>query len=274
MSKSGKRAIFVSFLLVLICGPSLAKEQRILVQSTTSTQNSGFYDYILPVFEEETGLNVDVVAVGTGQAIHNARNGDADVLLVHAKATEEEFVAGQFGVKRFDLMYNDFVIIGPKSDPSQVGQVMGLKAALDQIYTGVTPFVSRGDDSGTHRVERRLWGLRGDLPEVGMAWYREVGAGMGATIRTAIEMQAYTLTDRATWIAYGHKQDFEIVFEGDKELFNQYGIIALNAELFPHVNAKGAQIFIDWMLSARGQELIAGYAVEGQQLFYPNASPR
>jgi len=274
MSKSGKRAIFVSFLLVLICGPSLAKEQRILVQSTTSTQNSGFYDYILPVFEEETGLNVDVVAVGTGQAIRNARNGDADVLLVHAKATEEEFVAGQFGVKRFDLMYNDFVIIGPKSDPSQVGQVMGLKAALDQIYTGVTPFVSRGDDSGTHRVERRLWGLRGDLPEVGMAWYREVGAGMGATIRTAIEMQAYTLTDRATWIAYGHKQDFEIVFEGDKELFNQYGIIALNAELFPHVNAKGAQIFIDWMLSARGQELIAGYVVEGQQLFYPNASPR
>lgn len=274
MPRLDKWAIIASFLSVLICGPSLAEDQRILVQSTTSTQNSGLYDYILPVFEEETGLNVDVVAVGTGQAIRNARNGDADVLLVHAKAAEDEFIAGGFGVERFDLMYNDFVIIGPASDPSQVGQATGLKAALDRIYTGVTPFVSRGDDSGTHKTELRLWGLRGNLPETGMAWYREVGAGMGATIRTAIEMRAYTLTDRATWIAYGRKQDFEIVFEGDKELFNQYGIIAVNSELFPHVNAVGAQVFIDWMLSAHGQELIAGYLVKGQQLFFPNASPR
>lgn len=274
MLKLGKRAIITLFLSVLICGPSLAEEKRILVQSTTSTQNSGFYDYILPVFEKETGLHVDVVAVGTGQAIRNARNGDADVLLVHAKAAEEEFIAGGFGVKRFDLMYNDFVIIGPASDPLLLGRATGLRAALDRIYTGATPFVSRGDDSGTHKAELRLWALRGDLPEIDMVWYREVGAGMAAAIRTAIEMRAYTLTDRATWIAYGHKQDFEIVFEGDKEMFNQYGIIAVNSELFQNVNAVGAQVFIDWFLSARGQELIAGYLIEGQQLFFPNASPR
>lgn len=272
MLKLNKQAVIAIFLSTLISGPSLAEEQRILVQSTTSTQNSGLYDYILPIFEEETGLNVDVVAVGTGQAIRNAGNGDADVLLVHAKAAEEAFVADGFGVMRFDLMYNDFVIIGPASDPSQVGQAAELQTALDRLYTGVTPFVSRGDDSGTHKAELRLWALRGDVPNMGMGWYREVGAGMGATIRTAIEMQAYTLTDRATWIAYGHKQDFTIVFEGEKELFNQYGIIAVNPELFPHINAEGAKVFIDWMLSAHGQELIADYLVEGQQLFFPNAS--
>ncbi len=268
---TGFRHIMRGFTLaVLLAGVALAGENRVLVQSTTSTQNSGFYDYILPLLEADTGLRVDVVAVGTGQAIRNAMNGDADVLLVHAKPAEEKFVAGGYGLQRFDLMYNDFVLIGPADDPAGLGGADSLDAALTALLAGKAPFVSRGDDSGTNKKELALWAALGTTPTIGDGWYREVGAGMGATIRTAIEMRGYTLTDRATWIAYGDKQDYRVLFEGVPELFNQYGIIALNPEKFPHVNATGAQVFIDWLLSEKGQALIAAYRLGGQQLFFPN----
>jgi tungstate transport system substrate-binding protein len=246
-----------------------AVQDHILVQSTTSTQNSGFYDYLLPIFTAETGIEVRVVAVGTGQAIRNATNGDADVLLVHAKAAELAFVTSGNGIERFDLMYNDFVIIGPRADPIHLSGVADLSEALKLLSNGADIFVSRGDDSGTHQKERQLWDTIGYSPNPS-TWYRETGAGMGATLRTTIEMQAYTITDRATWIAYGAKQDARIVFEGDGALFNQYGIIAVNPAKHPHVNADGAAIFINWMLSPHGQDLIGAYNRNGQQLFFPN----
>ena len=247
-----------------------AAQGHILVQSTTSTQNSGLYDYLLPIFTKETGIDVRVVAVGTGQAIRNATNGDADVLLVHAKAAELAFVASGNGIERFDLMYNDFVIIGPRADPIHVSGVTDLPEALKILSNGAAIFVSRGDDSGTHKKERQLWASIGHTPTPSN-WYRETGAGMGATLRTTIEMQGYTITDRATWIAYEAKQDSRIVFEGDAALFNQYGITAVSPAKHPHVNVDGAAIFINWMLSPHGQDLIGAFARNGQQLFFPNA---
>jgi len=267
-----------ALIAVLLCAASLtqaaANGQRILVQSTTSTQNSGFYDYIVPLFKAETGLDVSVVAVGTGQAIKNAMNGDADVLLVHAREAEEKFVAQGYGLERFDLMYNDFVLIGPKTDPDQVARAANLTEALTRLGTGAAPFISRGDDSGTHKKERALWAAAEMNPTVTDPWYREVGAGMGATLRTAIELGGYTLSDRATWIAYENKLDATILFEGDVALFNQYGIIALNPARFPESNIEGAKVFIDWLLSPHGQDLIAAYQVNGKQLFFPNAKAR
>ncbi len=258
--------------LSILSSAAFAQGDRILVQSTTSTQNSGFYDYILPIFTTETGLRVDIVAVGTGQAIRNAMNGDADVLLVHAKPAEEKFVADGYGVARYDLMYNDFVLIGPQNDPDNLSSAASIGDALTALLDGNTPFVSRGDDSGTNKKELALWESLGVLPTIDDGWYREVGAGMGATIRMTIEMQGYTLTDRATWIAYGDKQNYKIVYQGDPALFNQYGIIAENPDKFPDVNAEGANIFINWLLSPHGQQLIAAYRREGQQLFFPNAA--
>ncbi|MGR3724603.1 substrate-binding domain-containing protein [Abyssibius alkaniclasticus] len=252
--------------LSLIAAPLQAG--TILIQSTTSTQNSGLYSYLLPIFTAETGIEVNVVAVGTGQAIRNAQNGDADVLLVHDQAAEEAFVAEGYGLERYNLMYNDFVLIGPEADPAQVQLAPNLSAALQAIASAEAPFISRGDDSGTHRAELGYWATAGIAP-VG-AWYREAGAGMGATIRVAIESQAYTLSDRATWVSYGEKRDAAIVFSGDPALFNQYGIIALNPERFAHVNSADAETFIKWMLGA-GQAHIAAYQVDGQQLFFPNA---
>lgn len=251
-----------------------AQEGRVLVQSTTSTQNSGLYDYLLPVFEAETGLQVAVVAVGTGQAINNARNGDADVLLVHAKEAEEAFVAQGFGIERYDLMYNDFVLIGPASDPASLGAAQTLGEALTRMATGAAKFVSRGDDSGTHKKERALW-ASASLQDVALPsdWYYESGAGMGATLRVAIELGGYTLTDRASWIAFEGKRDHKILLQGDMALFNQYGIIPVNPEKHAHVNAAGAQRFVDWMLSERGQSLIAAFRIDGEQLFFPNAAP-
>ncbi|PLS22175.1 substrate-binding domain-containing protein [Neptunicoccus cionae] len=249
----------------------LADPARVLVQSTTSTENSGLYAYLLPLFEAETGLRVDVVSVGTGQAIKNARNGDADVLLVHAKAAEEAFVAEGYGVQRFDLMYNDFVLVGPASDPDALRSAKTLTEVLVQIAGSGTPFFSRGDDSGTHKKERSLWAGAGvDVETETGQWYRETGAGMGATLRIAVESEGYTLTDRATWIAFAGKDQHEILFAGDASLFNQYGIIAVNPERHPHVNANGAQQFIGWMLSKEGQSLIGAYTRDGQQLFFPN----
>jgi tungstate transport system substrate-binding protein len=253
--------------------PAQAAEQSIIVQSTTSTQNSGLYDYLLPIFTKKTGIQVNVVAVGTGQAIKNAKNGDGDVLLVHAKPDEEQFVAEGYGVKRFDLMYNDFVIVGPAKDPAKVGGKKDAAAALKKIAKTKTPFASRGDNSGTYKKEMALWKAAGiDPSEASGSWYRETGSGMGATLNTAVGMGAYTLTDRGTWISFKNKDDFKILVEGDKNLFNQYGVMLVNPMRYPNVKAKAGQTFIDWLLSDEGQKSIASYKVDGQQLFFPNAN--
>jgi len=249
-----------------------AAEDSIIVQSTTSTQNSGLYDHILPMFEEETGIQVNVVAVGTGQALENGRRGDGDVLLVHAKPAEEKFVAEGYGVERYDVMYNDFVIVGPADDPAGVKGMDDAPAALAQIAEDEAVFASRGDDSGTHKKEMSLWDIAGvDPTEASGTWYRETGSGMGATLNTGTGMDAYVMTDRATWISFGNKGDHEILVEGDPSLFNQYGIIMVNPEKHPNVNVEAAQTFIDWILSDEGQSAIASFEVQGQQLFTPNA---
>lgn len=263
----------VGILMTVLMGAvAQAGEQRILVQSTTSTQNSGLYDYLLPIFEQETGMRVAVVAVGTGQAIKNAMNGDADVLLVHAMQSELKFVEQGFGRQRHDVMYNDFVLIGPKSDPAKLARLKTVNDALLAIQNTQQIFVSRGDDSGTHKKELRLWNAAEISPtEFSDNWYIETGSGMGATIRMAVEMDGYTLTDRATWIAFNGKENHRIVLSGQSELFNQYGVIAVSPAKHPHVNVKGSDAFINWLISAHGQKLIANYRVQGQKLFFPNA---
>jgi len=249
-----------------------AEAKQILVQSTTSTANSGLYKYLLPKFETQTGIKVNVVAVGTGQAIRNARNCDADVLLVHAKEAEDAFVADGFGVERFDLMYNDFVIVGPAADPATVSEQTTVQQALKNILTKKALFASRGDDSGTHKKEQSLWkAIDIDTDTTKPVWYRSTGSGMGATINTAIGLGAYTLTDRATWISFKNKNDFKIQYQGDPQLFNQYGVTLVNPEKCPSVSAQNAQQFIDWLLSEDTQHSIAAFAVNGEQLFYPNA---
>ena len=244
----------------------------IVVQSTTSTQNSGLYEHILPIFTKTTGIEVRVVAVGTGQAIKNARNGDGDVLLVHAKSAEEKFVADGFGVERFDLMYNDFVIVGPPGDPAGIAGLSDATAALKRIAGAKAVFASRGDDSGTHKKERQLWKAAGiDPARDSGKWYRETGSGMGATLNAGVGMDSYVMTDRATWIKFGNKGRHKILVEGDDRLFNQYGVILVSPKRHPRVKAKLGQTFIDWLLSEEGQAAIAGYAVGGQQLFFVNA---
>jgi tungstate transport system substrate-binding protein len=251
---------------------SWADARFVLVQSTTSTKNSGLYDHILPLFKAETGLDVRIVAVGTGQAIRNARNCDGDVLLVHAKSAEEAFVADGFGLSRADLMYNDFVILGPDADPAAIMGLTKAGPALTAIQSERHPFLSRGDDSGTHKAEVRLWQSAGldPAPDSG-TWYRETGSGMGATLNIAVGMGAYTLSDRATWIRFSNKSAHRVLVEGDPALFNQYGIIAINPDRCPNVRAPEAAQFVEWMLSDRGQSAIASYQVDGQQLFFPNA---
>ncbi len=249
-----------------------AQDDFIIVQSTTSTKNSGLYDHILPKFEEQSGIDVRVVAVGTGQALKNARNCDGDVLLVHAKPAEEKFVADGYGVERTDLMYNDFVVVGPASDPAGVSGMDDVEPALAKIAESEAAFASRGDDSGTHKKEMSLWSAAGiDPTGASGAWYRETGSGMGATLNTAVGMGAYALTDRATWISFGNKGDYEIHVEGDEALFNQYGVILVNPGKCPNVKADLGQQFIDWLLSDEGQAAIAEYKLEGQRLFTPNA---
>lgn len=252
--------------------PAQADDTSIILQSTTSTANSGLYDHLLPKFSEKTGITVNVVAVGTGQAIKNAQNGDGDVLLVHAKPAEERFVADGFGVRRFDVMYNDFIIVGPASDPAGIAGKSDVATALKAIAESQAVFTSRGDDSGTHKKEKALWTAAGvDPSEASGTWYRETGSGMGATLNAAVGMDAYALTDRGTWIAFKNKGDFKIVVEGDEALFNQYGVILVNPEKHAHVKAEEGQAFIDWILSAEGQQAIAEYKLDGQQLFFPNA---
>jgi len=266
-------ALLVSGLLALAAwGTASAAGEFIVVQSTTSTQNSGLYDYLLPKFKSETGIEVRVVAVGTGQAIKNARNGDADVLLVHAKPAEEKFVSDGFGVKRFDLMYNDFIMVGPQSDPAGVGGMTDVVAALEKIAKSGVPFASRGDDSGTHKKEVSLWkAATMDPKQASGGWYRETGSGMGATLNAAVGMGAYTMSDRATWLSFKNRGNFKILVQGDDRLFNQYGVILVNPTKHPNVKVGAGQKFIDWLLSDHGQKLIASYKVGGEELFFPNA---
>jgi len=249
-----------------------AASDFIVLQSTTSTENSGLFDAILPAFTAQSGITVRVVAVGTGQAIRNARNGDGDVLLVHSRADEEAFVASGFGVARFDVMYNDFVLVGPADDPARLRQSDDAAAAMAAIFQSEATFVSRGDDSGTHKAEMRLWRAVDLAPEdASGTWYREVGAGMGATLNAAVAMGAYTLTDRATWLAFRNKQSHRIVLQGDAALFNQYGVIRVNEARHPHVKAKAAQQFVDWLISQDGQAAIAAFRIDAEQVFFPNA---
>ena len=266
-------SLVAAALLVLgLADTTDAQDQFIVVQSTTSTQNSGLFDHILPIFQDETGIEVRVVAVGTGQAIKNAMNGDGDVLFVHAKAAEEKFVAEGYGVMRSDVMYNDFVIVGPPADPADVAGLTDATVALAKIAEAEAPFASRGDDSGTHKAELALWAEAGiDVAVASGGWYRETGSGMGATLNTGTGMGAYVLTDRATGIAYGNKGAYQIVVEGDPRLFNQYGIILVNPARHPNIKAEAGQTFIDWVLSDAGQQAIADFKVNSQQLFFPNA---
>ncbi len=269
---------FAALITCQIALPALASgsdDEFIIVQSTTSTQNSGLFDHILPQFTEATDIEVRVVAVGTGQAIRNARNGDGDVLFVHSKPAEEAFVADGYGVQRFDVMYNDFVIVGPQDDPAGVAGVRDVTEALIRIAETEAVFASRGDDSGTHKAEMRLWeAARVDAAGASGNWYRETGSGMGATLNTGIGMGAYVMTDRATWIAFGNKGAHQILVEGDPRMFNQYGIILVNPVVHDHVKADLGQAFVSWILSEEGQAAIASYAVDGQQLFFPNAAGR
>lgn len=264
----------VAMAAMALCSAAQATDRYIIVQSTTSTQNSGLYDYILPLYEAASGVQVRVVAVGTGQAIKNARNCDGDVLLVHAKPAEEAFVEQGYGKQRFDVMYNDFVFIGPRDDPAGIEDAPDAAEALKAIAAMSAPFASRADDSGTHKKEMQLWRAAGIDPTGDSGgWYRETGSGMGATLNIAVAMNAYAMTDRATWISFGNKAEHRILVDGDPELFNQYGVILVNSEKCPNIRAEAGQQFIDWLLGAEGQEVIGAYSLQGKQLFFPNAQP-
>lgn len=254
---------------------AFAQDKSIVVASTTSTQDSGLFSHILPLFKAKTGIEVKVIAQGTGQALDTARRGDADVVFVHAKSQEEKFIAEGQGVKRFDVMYNDFVLIGPKSDPAGVSGSKDIVAALKTIQQKSLPFVSRSDKSGTHSAELALWKQADvDLATAKGPWYREIGQGMGAALNTAGAMNAYVISDRGTWLSFKNPGDLVIAVEGDKRLFNQYGVILVNPEKHPAVKKDFGQSFIDWLLSSEGQAAIAAYQVNGKQLFFPNAEKK
>jgi tungstate transport system substrate-binding protein len=272
MKTTCRNALAAICLSLLTISSGFAHEASIIVQSTTSTANSGLYDHLLPLVQKDIDVTVHVVAVGTGQAIKNARNCDGDVLLVHAKAAEEKFVNSGYGLPRHDVMYNDFVIVGPSADPAGIRGSKSAADAFAEIAAASAKFASRGDNSGTHTKELALWQQADIKPLSGSGdWYLETGSGMGATLNTAVGSGAYTLTDRATWITYRNQQNFEILVEGDKQLFNQYGIIMVNPNKCDAVKQDAAQKFIDWILSDKGQAAIADYQVHGQQLFFPNA---
>ena len=261
----------LTFLLLLACAPAQAQQRFITVASTTSTEQSGLFKYLLPLFEKKTGIQVRVVAVGTGQALDMGRRGDADVALVHDKAAEEKLVAEGWYVSRHDVMYNDFILVGPKSDPAGA-RGADTVAALKKILERKAPFASRGDKSGTHAAELRLWQMTGLDPLTGKGtWYRESGSGMGPTLNTASAMNAYALADRGTWLSFKNRGDLTILVEGDKRLFNQYGVMLVNPARHPHVKKAQGMAFIDWLTSPEGQKAIAGYKIDGEQLFFPNA---
>lgn len=264
----------LSTLFCLSALPALAEERFIILASTTSTENSGLFAHILPRFREETGIAVRVVAKGTGQALRIARNGDADVLLVHHRPSEDRFVAEGFGVERRDVMYNDFVLVGPREDRAGIlngGIARDAVRALSQIGKSQSPFVSRGDDSGTHKAELALWRAAGrDVRVESGSWYREAGAGMGATLNIAVAMGAYTLADRATWLSFRNRGELKIVAEGDPRLFNPYGVILVNPARHPHVKARDGRVFISWLTGPTGRRLIASFRLAGQQVFFPS----
>lgn len=252
--------------------PGWAEDRTIVVASTTSTQDSGLFSYLLPIVKQKTGLEVKVLAQGTGQALDTARRGDADVVFVHARSAEEKFLAEGYGVKRYPVMYNDFVVIGPKGDPAGI-KGKDVVTALQTIKTSAAPFVSRGDHSGTHIAELRLWKEAGiDIVNDRGPWYREIGQGMGAALNMASASSAYVLSDRGTWLAFQNRGDLAVLVESDKRLFNQYGVMLVNPLKHPTVKKEAGQRFIDFLISPEGQSAIAGYKINGQQLFYPNAN--
>ncbi len=257
---------------IAVNASALAQDKSIVVASTTSTQDSGLFGHILPLFKAKTGIGVKVVAQGTGQALDTGRRGDADVVFVHAKSAEEKFLAEGFGVKRYPVMYNDFILIGPKGDPAGIKGSKDIVAALKTLKDKGIAFISRGDKSGTHQAELNLWKLAGiDIAAEKGPWYKEIGQGMGAALNTASALNAYVLSDRGTWLSFKNRGELVIAVEGDKRLFNQYGVMLVNPQKHPNVKKELGQQFIEWLVSSEGQKAIADYKIDGQQLFYPNA---
>ena len=270
-----RRAVLAG-LLALAALPAGAQERFITVASTTSTDQSGLFGHLLPAFKRDTGIDVRVVALGTGQALDVGRRGDADVVFVHDKPAEDRFVAEGFGVARIQVMYNDFVVIGPKADPARVAGLKDVNEAFVRIQKAAAPFVSRGDNSGTHAAELRYWqSAKIDLASAKGAWYREVGQGMGPALNTASGMGAYILADRGTWLNFRNRGDLAVLVEGDAQLFNQYGVILVNPARHPAVKQELGSTFIEWLVGPKGQATIADYKIGGEQLFFPNAeTPR
>jgi tungstate transport system substrate-binding protein len=257
--------------IVLFSSSAFAQEKSIVLSSTTSTEQSGLFGFILPIFKMKTGIDVKVVAVGTGQALDIGRRGDADVVFVHDKPAEEKFVSEGYATKRVEVMYNDFVLVGPKADPAKIGGGKDIKAAFQKIATAQVPFVSRGDKSGTHAAELRYWKDAAII--VGPStWYKETGSGMGPALNTASAMNGYVLADRATWLSFKNRGDLTVLVQGDPKLFNQYGVMLVNPAKFSHVKKAEGQAFIDWITSKNGQDVIASYQIGGEQLFFPNAN--
>ena len=268
-----RRSVLAAAMAALVALPAMAQERFITVSSTTSTEQSGLFGHILPIFTRETGITVRVVALGTGQALDVGRRGDADVVFVHDRVAEERFVTEGFGGPRRHVMFNDFVITGPAADPARIAGLRDTNEALRRIAQARAPFISRGDRSGTHAAELRLWQMAGVDPAQGRGqWYREVGQGMGPALNTAAAQGAYILADRGTWLSFRNRQDQRILVEGDTRLFNQYGVMLVNPRRHPHVKAADGQRFIDWILSPAGQAAIAAYKINGEQLFFPNAT--
>ena len=271
-----RRTVMVAAALAatVLTTPVCAQDKSIVVSSTTSTQDSGLFGYILPLFKEKTGIDVKVIAQGTGQALDTGRRGDSDVVFVHAKSAEEKFLAEGEGVKRYPVMYNDFVLIGPKSDPAGIKGMKDVARALKTIKDKQADFISRGDRSGTHFAELALWNKDAgiDIEKEKGPWYKSIGQGMGAALNTAGASNGYVLSDRGTWLSFKNKGDLQILVEGDKRLFNQYGVMLVNPAKHPNVKTELGQAFIDWLISPEGQKAIANYKINGEQLFYPNAS--
>jgi tungstate transport system substrate-binding protein len=267
-----RRTLIAAAAAWLACGAAWAQSTFIVVASTTSTEQSGLFKHLLPAFTRQTGIEVRVVALGTGQALDTARRGDADVVLVHDPEAERKFVAEGFATRRHDVMYNDFVVVGPGADPARVAGLKDANEALRRIAAAQAPFVSRGDRSGTHAAELRLWKDAGvELEKVRGAWYRETGSGMGPALNTASGMNAYLLTDRGTWLSFRNRGELKVLVEGDRRLFNPYGVMLVNPARHAHVKAEAGQRFIDWLVSPAGQKTIADYRIDGEQLFFPSA---
>jgi tungstate transport system substrate-binding protein len=264
-------SLLVSLALFTLAPCVQAQEKSIIVSSTTSTEQSGLFGYILPIFKMKSGIDVKVVAVGTGQALDIGRRGDADVVFVHDKPAEEQFIQEGNATKRFDVMYNDFVLIGPKSDPAKISGGKDIQAALQKIAAAQAPFVSRGDKSGTHAAELRYWKGAGIAVSSNQPWYKETGSGMGPALNTASAMNGYILADRGTWLSFKNRGDLTILVQGDPKLFNQYGVMLVNPAKFPSVKKAEGQAFVDWLVSKNGQDVIASYQIGGEQLFFPNA---